>query len=218
YRLGVNETSAAAGAAFLPLSLNAWHAVELTALVDSGVGDDGTLIMRLDGGAATTISALNQGAITSGVVGTIGIDAGTTRGVCLFDEILADDARIFPPIRRFPDTLLMTASGHAFVGPGTIENISLMSGAGTDNVVAVFDTDTAYTSDASNIVAELKNTANVEMIDPAGMPVRVIRGAYVQLAGTNPRALINICKAPAYGSDGAMRTHASHRTNAPYNG
>lgn len=218
YRLGVNEAASASGASFLGLTLNEWHCIELFADIDDGVGNDGSLIMRLDGGAATTVSSLDQGAITSGVVGTIGIDAGTTRGVCLFDEIVADDARIFPPLERWPDELLMTASGHAFVGPGTIENITLMSGAGTDNVVSVFDTDTAYTSDASNIVTELKNTANNELVDPAGMPVNVIRGAYISMSGTNPRAMVKICRASTYGSEGAMRTYGANRTPVAYQG
>ena len=218
YRLGVNETSSASGASFLGLTLNEWHCVELAATIDNAANNDGTLVLRLDGGAATTVSSLNQGAITSGVVGTIGIDAGTTRGVCLFDEIVADDARIFPPLERWPDELLMTASGHAFVGPGTIENITLMSGAGTDNVVSVFDTDTAYTSDASNIVTELKNTANNELVDPAGMPVNVIRGAYISMSGTNPRAMVKICKASTYGSEGAMKTYGANRQPVAYQG
>lgn len=217
YRIGVNETSSASGAAFLPLSLNKWHCIELKAVIDSGAGNDGTLNLIMDGMAATQITALDQGAITSGVLGTIGIDAGTTRGYCLFDDLIIDDAQIYPPNVRFPDTLLMTNSGHAFIGPGKIANISLMSGAGTDCVVTVHDTDVASTQDASNIKVELKNTANNELVDPAGMPIYVNRGAYISMSGTNPRALVQIERAVAYGSDGAVRSYAAARAPATRN-
>ncbi|MFZ2651277.1 MAG: hypothetical protein WA210_14340 [Burkholderiaceae bacterium] len=211
YRLFANETAAAAGATFAGLGLNEWHLVEFKAVIDDGVGNDGTLEVWLDGSALTAITALDQGAITSAVFGAIGIDAGTTRGWLAFDEIAADDARIYGYAERFPQTTMMRASGHAFVGPGTIDNISLLSGAGTDNVVSVYDTDEAELNDATRVPVELKNTANNELVDPAGMPIRVQRGAYVQMTGTNPRSIVKVCNAPIYGSDGVMRSYAARR-------
>ncbi len=213
YRLGINETAAAASASFLPLTLNEWHSVELAVTIDDGVSNDGTIDMWLDGGAATQITGLDQGAITSGVLGTVGIDAGTTAGTCLFDEVIADDARVYGPDRRFQDEVMMFESGHAFVGPGKIKNITLLSGAGTDNVLVVHDTDNANTNDVGRTVVELKNTANNETVDPAGVPVDVSRGAYVSLTGTNPRALVQIGRAVAYGSDGAIRNYGLRRRN-----
>lgn len=210
-RIGVGETG---GTNFLDLSTNRWHSVELSVTLDDGASDDGTLDLRLDGSAATQVASLDQAAIAQGRIGTMDIDAGTTRGVVLFDEILSDDARLFPAEIRFPTTILMTTSGHAFVGHGDIDNISLLSGAATDNVITVFDTDIANTDDAGNILTELKNTANNELVDPAGMPVHVRRGCYVNMSGTNPRALLNICKVQAYGSDGAIRNFG-HKRKVP---
>lgn len=211
YRFFVNEAAASAGAAFLPCELNKWHCIEIKALIDSGVGNDGTLDLYVDGAHATQITALDQGAITSGVLGVVGLDAGTTNGILLFDEVAADDAQMYPFAERFPSTLLLTNSGHAFVGPGCISNISLMSGAGTDCVLQVFDSDTGQSLDASNIKVELKNTANSELVDPAGMPVEVNRGAYIKLGGTTPRALVQIGRAVGYSSDGAIRGYGSRR-------
>ena len=208
YRLGIGETAAAS---FLPLTLNQWHCVELKALVDSGVGDDGTLDGWLDGAPFAQVATLDQGAITSAVFGSMGQDAGTTRGYVLFDEIVADDARIYPITERFPSNLLMTKSGHAFVGPGTIENTSLLSGAGTDCVLSVFDTDSGSVLDASNCKLELKNVVNNDIVDPAGVPVEVYRGAYIVLSGTTPRAQVHLGKCQGYSSDGAIRTIGRNR-------
>lgn len=217
YRLFINETASAASAQFLPLSLNTWHMVELKAVIDSGVGNDGTLDLWLDGAAAAQRTGLDQVAITSGVVGVLGQDAGTTKGILLFDEIFADDARLFPVVDRYPDEMLVTKSGHVFVGPGCIDNVSLVAGAATDNVLSLFDTDVGNVNDASNIAVELKNTANNEIVDPAGMPVEVKRGCYVSMTGTNPRGLVKIGRAHAYSSDGAVRGYGSRRTPLPGN-
>ena len=214
FRIGIGETSASS---FLGLTLGEWHCLELKFLIDSGVGNDGTLDGYLDGSAFTQVATLDQGAITSGVVGVIGQDATTTKGVLLIDNIIADDAQIFPPVRRFDEDVLITKSNHVFVGPGRLENASLLSGAGTDNVLTVYDTDVAYTSSASAAKLELKNTANNEVVDPAGVPIDFKRGCYVVLSGTNPRALIKFSKTPAYGSDGAIRNYANRRTPSPGN-
>ena len=209
-RLGIGETSASQ---FLPLTTNVWHCLELKALIDPGA-NDGTLDAWLDGGAFTQVASLNQGDITSGVVGVIGQDAGTTAGVILFDEIVADDARIYPPSRRYPTEILLTASGHVFVGPGVVTSVSLLSGAGTDNVVALFDTDIGATNDASNIRLELKNTAN-NAREPWETPTTFSRGCYVSMSGTNPRAIVKIKKASGYFSDGAVRNVGHARVAHP---
>ena len=218
YRFYFNETESATGASFSPCILNKWHCIEVKAVIDSGVGDDGTLDGWVDGSAVTQITALNQGAITSGIVGTVGVDATTTQGVLLMDDIYADDAQLYPVTYkdRFVTDHYLTASGHVFVGSGVVDNASLLSGAGTDNVLSIYDTDVAYTSNAIPRL-ELKNVTNSDIVDPAGVPVELKRGCYVALSGTNPRAIIKIGKASAFGSDGAVRTLGVRRTAAPIN-
>lgn len=211
-RIGVGETS---GSQFLPLSTGKWHAVELAVVLDDGASNDGTLTLRLDGGAATAVTGLDQAAIAQCRIGAMGIDATTTKGWLLFDSIIANDARVYPPSIRFPEEVLLTKSGHVFVGQGKIENVSLLSGAATDNVVAVYDTDTGNTDDASRVKLELKNTANSEVVDPAGTPLTVQRGAFVQLSGTNPRAIVKIGFAQGYFSDGRIKQHGASRNPAP---
>jgi hypothetical protein len=209
-RLGIGEASATS---FTPLTQGVWHCLELGYVIDSGAGNDGTLDAWLDGAALTQVTGLDQGAITSGVLGVLGQDATTTRGTILFDDIVADDARIYPPSERFPDQLILTTSGHVFVGGGELAQVELYSGGATDNVLAVYDTDRGATNDASNSKLELKNTANNERV-PGDDPVRVHRGAYVALSGTNPRALAKIGWANSY-SAGAMRQQGLRRTPNP---
>lgn len=198
------ETSAYSG-----LIPNQWHWLELKALVDSGVGNDGTLDLYVDGTLAASLATIDQGAITSGVMGAIGLDAGTTKGTILFDQLIVDDALTPPPAQRFPQNLLLTKTDHAFVGPGRIDNVSLISGAGTDCTAIVYDTDRHDTADENNIVVYLANTVNAELVDPAATPVHLTKGAYVVLAGTNPRALVRLGPVIAYGSDGAIRNYGA---------
>jgi hypothetical protein len=174
-----------------------WYCIELAVHVDDGASNNGTIDLYLtkegepssDDVAATQVASLDQGAITSGVLG-VQDHLATTTGTILIDQFVQDDARVYPITRRFDDTVLLTKSGHAFVGRGIVDNITLMSGAGTDS---------------TNTVAELKNTANNELVDPAGMPVDCVRGAYVVLSGTTPRARVKIKNVAGYGSPGAVR-------------
>lgn len=213
-RLGIGETGATS---FLPLTTGVWHTVELEINLDDGGSNDGTIDMRLDGSAATQVASLDQMAIASGRLGVVDQDAGTTAGVVLFDEVVTDDARIFPTTYRYPVTKLLTTSGHAFVGAGRIEDVSLLSGGASDNVLSVFDTDVGNTDDASKIVAELKNTGNNELVRYHDGDIQVWRGCFISMSGTNPRALVKIKYAPAYGSDGAIRTAGASWQPTPGN-
>src|SRR5262249_16873330 len=134
----------------------------------------------------------------------------------LFDEVVADDAQIYPLNYRFPESLMMTASGHAFVGTGKINQVSLLSGGAIDNVLQLIDTDVGSTQDARNIEIELKNTANGELVQSVSQtPLHFTRGCYVSLSGTNPRAMLQIGHAAGYGSDGAVRNCGISRVSAP---
>lgn len=218
FRLGIGETS---GSVFKPLTLGVWHMIEIGVNVDAGGGNDGTVDAWLDGSAYTQVTGLDQGASTSGVLGVLAQDAGTTRGVALFDEWVVDDTRVGPIIDRFPTVVVLAGtttgySGHVFVGKGCVANASLESGGGTDNVLTIYDTDTAYTTDSTLAKLELKNTANSELVDPAAPPLELKRGCYVVLTGTSPRAKIKIC--PVHYSDGAIRNLGSRRVPHPIMG
>jgi len=203
-QIGIGETSATVLAS---LSLGKWVHVRLNIVLDAGGGNDGSLTLFLDDTQVATVGSLDQGAITDAKLGVIGQDAGTTKGFVLFDDYHQDDAALFRPHERFPQALLFTKSGHAFVGPGLITLVQLISGAGTDCVVTVYDTDRAET-DPDKIVERLANASDNETLASASA-FDVQRGCYVVLAGTDPRALVRIANAPSYGSDGAALIRGS---------
>lgn len=211
-RIGIGEASASS---FLPISTGVWHSVET--FFNPAGSSAGAIDMWLDNTAATQVGSISNATITSGIVGTVGIDAGTTAGVILFDQIIADDARIFAPEHRFAETVFMTKSGHIFGGPGVIDNVTLLSSATADNVLSIYDTDLGNSDDYSNRVVVLRNTGTTggEIVDPAGMPVEVRHGAYLALSGTasaeGPQAIVKIKRVVAYGSDGAIRNYGLRR-------
>ena len=213
--LGIGETAPTSFSS-LALDRSVWYTIELDVTLDSG-GTDGTIDLYVSktgepyatSVAATQVGSLAQAAVIQGVLG-VQDQLATTTGTILFDNFKFDDARIYPKKRRYDDTVLLTKSGHAFVGRGTVDNVTLMSGAGTDCVLAVYDSDTGDTNDATSMVLELKNTAVNEVVDPAGTPVNVVQGAFVQLSGTNPRALVKMCNVQNY-SDANVRSHGLRR-------
>ena len=205
--LGIGELAPTSfGAA---IKKGVWYTVELTVVVDNAGADDGTIdIYVTEDGAktagavyATQVGSLDQGAVTTSRFG-VQDHLATTTGTILFDNFMFDDGRLYSDTDRYPVQRLITKSEHVFVGQGTLENVSLLSGAGTDNVLTCFDTDTGDTNDPSNVVLELKNTANNELVDPAATPASFTRGCFVQLTGTNPRAIVRYGNCPSYSAAG----------------
>src|SRR6185295_2041092 len=175
---------------FVAFPRNKWVVVELTDKVSTG--GSGLQTLYLDETQVIALTSQTQAAaVGKGVLGTQDTLA-TTTGTLYFDQFVQDDLRIYGLPIRYPNTLLMTKTGHAFVGSGTVENSSLLSGAGTDCVLQLFDTDVNNTLHAGRMKLELKNTVNNDIVDPAGVPVVFQRGCYVVLSGTTPRAMINI--------------------------
>ena len=213
-RIGIGETSASS---FADLTTGVWHDLELYFVIDDGGSDDGTIDAWLDGVALTQVTGLDQGAITSGVLGVLGQDSGTTTGFVYFDQIVADDARLYRQLDRFPREVVLTKSSHVFVGQGEIENVTLESGNGTDCVLTLYDTDVGNTNDFSNRRVLLRNTVAYEIVDPAGTPGLFQRGCYCQLEGTTPAATVKIKWAPYYGEAG-MRTYSRLRKPNPIEG
>lgn len=203
-----------ASSGFTDLPKGEWITIEALFTVDVTPGTDGVLTLRVNGGQVQTVTGHNQAAaIGQGVLGTQNT-LSTTTGTILLDTFLFDDARVEPPLQRWTDNVWQTKSGHAFVGPGKINNITLLSSTTTaDCVLELYDTDDANISRPETLVARLRNTATDEVVDPAGMPVTVTRGAYIRLTGTDAdiSAMLQIGHASAYGSKGAVRAYGLRR-------
>ncbi len=203
----------AASTNFNSITKGVWHCIE--AKNNTETNATGTLDLIVDGATLTSLTSIDSAAAVGS--GTLGIQntLSTTTGTILFDQFIFDELQIFPIGRRFPDNQTLHKTSHVFVGPGRIDNITLVSGtSSTDHRIQLWDTDTANTNDASALKAELANTAAQEIVDPAGMPVDILKGAYVVISGTvetsGPRAVVQIGQAAAY-SVGAMKTYGIKR-------
>lgn len=197
------------------LVLGVWHAVELSLTIDSGVGNDGTASFFVDGAqVGAQVTALDQAAISQARMGAIAIDAGTTAGFLLFDAVIVDDTRVFPSRKRFSQTVLVTQSGHTALGPGRISGVNLVAGGAADNVVTVYDTDQGNTSDAGNVIAQVSNGAANETVETSPQWFNggyFTRGCYINLVGTNPRALVTFSE--RFMSRGHIRSYARRRAS-----
>ena len=219
-KFGVGETGITSS---LPIEKGKWNCIEVTANIDAGAGNDGTIDYWVNGVAGTQVASLDQAAIVQGRFGVMGQGAGTTAGTLLFDALVADDARIYGSYNyneRFSENIYLTASSHVFVGHGVLENVQLITG-GTDNVLEVFDTDTANVLDVGKRKVHLLTSTSGEVVDPAGMPITITRGCYVKLSGTQgangPFALVKVGRAVGWGSDGAIRNYGARRKQLPGN-
>lgn len=192
-----------------------WVNVEVQAKVSTTGA--GLMTLFLDETQVVSITSLTQAAaVGKGVLGTQNT-LSTTTGKIYLDQFVVDDSRIYGIPIRYQSDVLLTKTGHVFVGQGKIDNASLLSGAGTDCVLQIYDTDVNNTNHVGRMKLELKNTANNELVDPAGVPVEVQRGCYVVLSGTNPRAIVKVGSAQGYWSDGRVKQHGQKRIPSPGN-
>lgn len=186
-----------------------WYFIEMVSVIQSG--GTGTVTLFVDGTSRATVTTLTNTAVLRGVLGSQDT-LSTTTGKYYIDQFAFDDASVKKFADRYPETILIYKSQHVALGESELLNVTLEQGAGTDNVLKIYDTDKADTSDEHNLVAWLYNlTASEPPVDLADVPVCVKRGAYVQLTGTSPRALIHIGKSQGYFSAGRIRQHGSTR-------
>ena len=196
----------------LQLERNTWYTIEMTALIKTNntgtidvfitkAGDDANLT------ADIALTSQDHIAVEDGLFGVQDQET-TTTGTILFDNFIQDDARVYPT-PRYSLHPILTKSGHVFVGPGHIDIAGLLTDE-ANNVMRVWDTDTADTNATQTFVIELD--INGTFTSFAG-PIKFNRGCYVQLSGTNPRGEVILTSAsdrpgvlgPRYHSDAGVR-------------
>lgn len=194
YELFCGETGATRTVA-VARSNKKWHQVEVRAVIDNAGANDGTIDFYVDGAQiGAQIAALDQGAIIQAQFGAVSGTAAGNRGTILLGGIMADDARIFPK-ERFPsDTFWVTRDMTAWVGPCVIDAANV-TGTGTDATMTILDTDiydAAITTFSREPSVYLRNVTANDQAPGFNTPVEIKRGAYVQLAGTNPQGWVSI--------------------------
>lgn len=217
YQLVAAETStlaAAQGATTRSADLirDAWHCLELGLLIDSGP-NDGTIAFFLDGyQVGSTITAVDQAAITQARLGATGIDAGTTAGHLLYDSFVTHTARLGPFMERYPQFVELTKSGFVAVGPGRVMEYALVPGGAVDNHLNIYDSDRLpVLAGYDRSGPELANSApyEVKVYAHSKQDGFFNQGCYVQLSGTAPRATVTLGEALV--STGAIRQYATMR-------
>jgi len=218
--LGIGETAPTSWSA-QPLERGRWHLIEIDALNDQGA-NDGTIDLYVTPDRspftassvhATQVGSLDQGAITQGLLGVQG-SLDTTTGTILIDEFKFDGdtgspTRTQMDLDRWNPEIRMTKSGHAFVGPGVINNVTLVGNGAASQELRLWDTDRARfpATGASGggfgaPRIELHTTGTSEIVDPASMPLRVNQGCYIELDDdVDSSALIQVSFASAWGSE-----------------
>ena len=146
------------------------------------------------------MTALDQGAITQARFGAIGLDAGTTRGHLVFDQIVGDTLRVGTLAHRFGMTRILTKTGHAVLGPAGIVEADIVQSAALNETMEMYDTDVADISDPSRRI----------FVYNSDRPIYVTRGLYCVLGGTNPVAAIKTSSAVDV-SEGGVKNFALRR-------
>ena len=202
---------------YLPVSLGQWHCMEVNFL--HSTAGAGTVDGWLDGAAFTQLASQTNVNITDLYFGAE--NPSGLEGTILLDQFVIGtvdtNARIGMLHPRHPETLPIRSSQTLFVGPGTIENITLVDpdDAAILGQVRLYDTDNAHV-DEGRLRLVLRSTADGEIIDPAGTPIHFKRGCYADMTHQNATtsydtlALAKICKGARH--DGEVRTYASKRT------
>ena len=208
--IGLGQTSEAGSFSTKKLRKGQWYCLDLKTFIDTGTA--GTSDLYVDGGLVASLTGLTNTAVARGVLGTQNT-LSTTLGHIYMDRFAHDDTQLGPDRDRYPETIMISKSMHICLGESELLNVTLLPGAATDNTLTIYDTDKAETTVDNNVVALLYNlTSSEPPIDLADVPVRVKRGAYVALGGTNPRALVHIGRSQGYNSHGRVRQHGYSRS------
>ena len=195
-----------------------WVCVE--ALFTCSTVGAGVVTLFLDGTQVLTLtSQTHAAAIGKGVLGSQDTLA-TTLGAIYYDDFICDDGRIYPDRERFPSTVTVMKSGHAFVGPGSINGAALLVLGSNNETMNLYDTDTTSILDAQPVV-ELKYNVQTSVTGP----IHFKRGCYVELGGTNTRGEVFLTRntdkfgdrGPLYYSEWGMRWYGNNRKQRPLN-
>jgi hypothetical protein len=184
-----------------PVERGVWHTVEIQALIAAAGGGTLAVYVTKEGGLQATAAEITVAATTNIAVtdGFLGLQERliTTTGTILIDNFLHDDGDDRPYRNtRYPQSRLMTKTGHVFVGPGKIDQLTLLAGGQGDSVVTIYDTDVASTADPVAVLSSAVSSETVQRDEP----IYVSSGAYAVISGTasavGPRALVKIAYAP----------------------
>ncbi|MCK5608331.1 hypothetical protein KAR91_40995 [Candidatus Pacearchaeota archaeon] len=189
--LGIGETVPASFSA-VEIKRGTWYNVELRVDIDDAAEDDGSIglfiteygtKLRQNTAEEVTVSSLDQGAVTDGVLGAQD-HLATTTGTILIDHFVQDDAQLYP-LDRFPQTVEITQTRQVFAGPGDIISAALLDDTTGDESLTLYDSDKGL-ANGQNFVLELVAGVQVSNDDI----LHFDRGCYAVLGGNSPRGQV----------------------------
>ena len=190
------------------ISKGVWHVIE--ALNTVSTSDAGVLTLYVDGAQAQTFTSVDSAAaITYAFLGTQNTETTTDTGYLLFDEVAFDETRL-GITHRWAENRIITASSFLFVGSGKVTDITVIDGGSNNVTLELYDTD-IYNASLSPIWRGRTLTANLDVNFHLEEPIRFRRGCLALLGGTLPAASFSMKGMTGWGSDGAVKTHASKR-------
>jgi len=214
------------------VKLGVWHTVELEMqVVTTGATGDVWAYITEDGQEPSTTATVAHNSVQNGVVtaGVLGVQdpASTTNCTILMDNFqfsgttTSSGARIFPTKDRFSTVRQFVRAGtnkdehsfHAFVGAGTVSNVTWVTGGTSDGLLGIYDTDTAQ-AHVGNRKGALQQAVASEVLDLSTVPFDVTRGCYITTDSAQneiQEVIVTIERAPNWFSDGNIRRFAQRR-------
>lgn len=179
------------------VSRNMWLPLEI-AMISGATNTSKLQVMCM--GSQVEATAMTWATLTRGRIGTI-TQSLDIRGKIWFDHFVVDDtSRVVAPQPLNPraldgETILITKSGYAFVGPGEVDCLTLIASS-TNNEVSLYDTDKLPF--AHHDLRMGAKAAVAEAVETKGKKI-FKKGCYVSLAGTNPQAIVQLGAVTEFG-------------------
>lgn len=192
YRFRVGDNTADQETAW-PVEQGKWYTLELETTVSTLGSGVTSLYITPEGAAARATADLTKSSIThAAAVSSCNFGPqqqnADNGGTMLFDNFAFDNERPWPE-ERFTDKRLMWKSGHAFLGNGTLESLSMVSTTAATEV-RLYDTD-AYELRNDRLLGVLRNPTADQTGDLLNRPIDFRRGCYAAFSdAADPRALI----------------------------
>src|SRR5688572_17439154 len=172
-----------------------WFTVELEKRVGTSAGYLGAV---LPGVCRITSDRAAIGTVTKYRLGAIDQD-GDIQGTIYFDDFMVDEDRLWDDPSAHNGalsggSLFFLQSGFAFLGEGVIDHVTVIDAGSNDVRVRIYDTYEPTALPAGSLRYDMRAPGASRTEQSSSNPVPFKRGAYVQLSGTNPQAIVRLGK------------------------
>ena len=177
----------------LKITLGKWITVEFEQWVDAALG---FVSVKFAGAGNAPSARFPEGTITKFRLGAID-QSGDITGTIYIDDFAIDEDRLYEDNSAHNGALsggsmFFVQSGFAFLGAGEIESVSLVDGGSGNCRLKIYDTAEPTAKPLGSLRDSLATLSNNATEQSRHRGFRVTRGAYVELSGTNPQAIVRL--------------------------